>query len=123
VLFCSVPQDIGIHHSGGPWTALLNGLVGVGAATAATGYAGINIPAGIYIGDEVLAATLVAGIVPNSPILVGGNLTIDREQVVLEAALDLTDEVVALRKTIEDVLAGIGIFTESTVETTAYENV
>lgn len=90
--------------------------------TQGTGDSGVNVPTGIYIGDEIAAATIVAGDVTDIPIVVGGNVTVDREQVILEGSLTLATVVPFKKKTIEDVLAEIGIFTESTVEITGYEN-
>lgn len=100
----------------------LNGLTGTGTVTAATGFDGVNIPAGIYMGAEIAAATLVAGDVSYCPIMIGGDVTVDREQVTLENSLALTDVVVPLHKRIEDVLYEIGIFCASTVEVDSYEN-
>jgi len=100
----------------------LNGLTGTGTVTASTGFDGANIPAGIYVGDEIAAATLVAGDVSNCPIVVGGNVTVNRDQLVFENSLTLASVVVPLRKRIEDVLAEIGIFAEYAVDIDSYEN-
>jgi len=78
---------------------------------------GTAIPQGIYTGDDIDAATLVAGDVTDLPILVGGAL-IDSGQLVIEAAKTLdtviTDGARDLRS-VRDHLATRGIFTKETV--------
>lgn len=86
---------------------------------------GTAIPKGIYLGDEILAATLVAGDVVDSPMLVGGNCTVDTDQLVFENSLTLdtilaTASIEARRS--EDELNKIGIFPESTVDVDGFEN-
>lgn len=100
----------------------LNGLTGTGTVTAGAGNDGQNLPAGIYTGPEVAAATLVAGDVSDSPILVGAGVLVDENQIVLENSLTLNDVVIALNKTIRAALGNVGIFAESTVDIASYEN-
>ena len=92
----------------------LNGLTAVGTATAGSGNDGENTPAGIYTGGSITAAELVAGDVVNRPVLVGGEVTIDVEQLILENSLDLDDIVVETQQTIRQMLYNIGIRPEVT---------
>lgn len=108
-------------------TTGLNGASGTGTVVAATGSLYESVPAGIYIGEEVTAAALVAGDVANKPIVVLGSdgLTIDKNQLVLENSLALTDVITArgILKTIEDYLAdALGIITKDSVDMDEYEN-
>lgn len=82
---------------------------------------GAQIPLGIFLGGDILAATIVAGDVVNNPILVGGNCTIDENQLVIEGTATL-DSILANGKTIRDTLYEIGIFSEDTVDIDSYEN-
>lgn len=99
-------------------------------AAAATGE---NVARGIYIGEDIAAATLVAGDVVNCPIVVGGALAIfDTQQVVLENSLTLNsvcsddpvgaDNGVVNVRRIEDDLARIGIYAGSTIDIQKLEN-
>ena len=99
----------------------LNGLTTVGTVTAGAGNDGQNLPAGIYTGDEVTAAALVAGDVVDSPILMGAGVLVDENQIVLENSLTLNSVVIALNKTIRAALDGVGIFTEATVDIASIE--
>lgn len=88
---------------------------------------GSAIPQGVYVGDEITAAALIAGDVVNCPILVGGPVTIDAEQVVIENSKALTTVIAAaanspVRKTVRDWLADKGLFIESTEDIGGYEN-
>lgn len=108
-------------------TVGLNGASGTGSVTLATGSLYETVPAGIYIGAEVTAAALVAGDVENKPITVLGTdgLTVDKNQLVLENSLALTDVIKArgINKTIEDYLAdALGIITKDSVDMDEYEN-
>ena len=94
----------------------LNGLTGTGTPTAGTGGTGVDIPQGIYMGEEITAAALVAGDVVDAPIIIFG-VIIDEDKLVLEASLDLDDVVGAGdpgAKTIRDILRGISIIPRST---------
>jgi hypothetical protein len=92
---------------------------------------GTAIPKGIYVGDEITAAALVAADVVNCPIIVGGygGLLIDSDQLVIEEltspASDL-DSVITVGTTnlmtCEEALRLIGIFCKSTVAIDGYEN-
>lgn len=77
--------------------------------------------AGIYLGDEIAAATLVAGDVTDSPMLVGGACTIDSGQLVFENSAALATAQ-ADGKTLEQAMAAYGIFVESTVDIDVHEN-
>jgi hypothetical protein len=93
--------------------------------TLETATNGSAIPQGIYMGDEVTAAALVAGDVVDAPILVGAGVFVDKNQLVIENSKTLdtviTDGTRDLR-TVKDHLATRGIFTEDTVDISGYEN-
>lgn len=69
---------------------------------------------GVYIGDEILAATLVAGDVVNS-VLITGDCYIDKNQLILENSLAL-DSILPSGKTVEQELAQLGIMVEDTID-------
>lgn len=94
----------------GKWTPFDEGGVG-----------GAQIPTGVYLGGDILAATLVAGDVVGSPMLVGGNCTIDENQLVIEGTATLAS-VLANGKTVRATLYEIGIFSEDTVDIDSFEN-
>lgn len=84
----------------------LNGLTGTGTATAGTGGTGVDVPQGIYMGDDITAAALVAADVVDLPIILRG-VMFDEDRLVLENSLDLDDVVGAGdpgSKTIRDIL-------------------
>jgi len=99
----------------------LNGLTGTGTATAGTGEDGSSIPSGIYIGESIPAADLVAGDVTGRMVLLGGNVVVDTEQVVLENSLTLNSVVVSRFQTIASVLQDRGIWMQSTVDISSYQ--
>lgn len=86
---------------------------------------GSAIPQGIYIGDPITAAAIVAGDIADAFILVGKDVTVDVNQVVVENSLTL-DTVITVGttdlRTTRDHLANRGIFTEETVDISGYEN-
>lgn len=88
----------------------LNGLSGTGTVTAATGEASVAIPAGIYVGDDIAAATVVAGDVSDADLLVGSDKMIDEDMIVLENSLTLESVIVDTGKTIRQELQDIGIY-------------
>lgn len=93
----------------------LNGLTGTGVITAATTADGENIPIGLYWGDSVTAASLVAGDVTNRKVLVGGDpIILDEDKIILENSLTLASVVTSTGKTIEQHLRDIGIFARET---------
>lgn len=87
---------------------------------------GSAIARGIYMGDDILAATLVAGDVVDVPIVVAGAAaTFTTDMLVLENAYTLDTAVDAgtiNEHRIEDDLARIGLFAEDTVDITEFEN-
>lgn len=92
----------------------LNGLVGT--ATAGTGGTGVDLPQGIYIGNEITAAALVAADVVDAPIIIFG-VVVDEDKLVLEGGLDLDDVIGAGdpgARTIRDMLRTISIIPRST---------
>lgn len=92
----------------------LNGLTAVGTVTAATGEESTAIPAGIYWGNDILAATIAAGDVTGQNILVGKTVELDESAIVLEGSLTLDDIVSATGRTIRKHLSDLGIFARST---------
>jgi hypothetical protein len=86
---------------------------------------GTAIPQGIYIGDSIAAAAIVAGDIPDVFILVGKDVTVDVDQIVIENAKTL-DTVITVGttdlRTVRDHLANRGIFTEETVDISSFEN-
>ena len=82
---------------------------------------GSEIFAGIFMGDNITAAALVAGDVEDNPVLVGGACTIDTEQLIFENSATLAT-LQSNGKTIEQSMAEYGIFAESTVDIDSYEN-
>lgn len=86
---------------------------------------GTAIPQGIYIGDEIAAADIVAGDVSDAFILVGKDVTVDVNQLVIENSKTL-DTVITVGttdlRTVRDHLANRGIFTEETVDISGFEN-
>lgn len=92
---------------------------------------GSNTARGILLGDGVTAAALVAGDVTGQSILVGGPVTVDTQQLVFENSLTLNsvcfetsagaDNGPVNTRRVEDDLARIGIFAESTTDIDTYE--
>lgn len=94
----------------GKWTPFDEGGVG-----------GAQIPTGVYLGGDILAATLVAADVADVPMLIGGCCTIDENQLVIEGTATL-DSVLVNGKTIRSTLYELGIFSEDTVDIDSFEN-
>lgn len=92
---------------------------------------GANTARGIFLGDDVTAAALVAGDVTNQLILVGGPCTVDAQQIVFENSLTLNsvcsddpagaDNGAVNVRRIEDDLVRVGIFVEDTIDIDVYE--
>lgn len=85
------------------------------------GVVGESQVAGIYLGDELTAAKIVAGDIPNSPVLIGGKCTIDKNLVVLENSLTLSS-VLPSGKSVREELEDLGIFPESTLDIDSYQS-
>jgi hypothetical protein len=75
--------------------------------------------AGVYFGDDIAAATLVAGDVIDS-LMILGDAYVDLNQIVFENSLSLTS-VLPSGKTVEQELAGLGIFAEDTIDISGFE--
>lgn len=93
----------------------LNGITAVGTVTAATGSDGTDKPAGIYMGNEITAAALVAGDIDDQPLLIGSDKMIDEDMIVLENSLTLADVVVATGRTIREELELMGIYPRKSI--------
>jgi hypothetical protein len=100
----------------------LNGRTSVGVVTAATGSTGTEIPVAIYIGPEIAAATLVAGDVEMVPMIVG-DIHFDESQLVFENSITMNTVVTSQHMTIRNLLHQLGLFGESVIDISAYENV
>jgi hypothetical protein len=77
--------------------------------------------AGIYLGEEITAAAIVAGDVVDRPMLTGGTCTVDGSQLVLEGGLTVAS-VLPSGLTVRDELALLGIFVEDTINIDELEN-
>ena len=77
--------------------------------------------AGVYIGEELTAAAIVAADIPTSPMLVGGACTVDENQLAFENSAALAT-VQADGRTLEQAMAGFGIFSEDTIDIDEFEN-
>ena len=86
---------------------------------------GSAIAKGVYVGDNIAAATIAAGAVPGLAILTGGACTIDQNQLVIENSKTL-DTVVGATTVeahrVEDDLNEVGIFVEDTEDIDEFEN-
>ena len=86
---------------------------------------GTAIPQGIYLGDSIAGADIVAGDIADVFILVGKDVTVDVDQIVIENSKTL-DTVITVGttdlRTVRDHLANRGIFTEDTVDISGFEN-
>jgi hypothetical protein len=77
--------------------------------------------AGIYMGDEVTAAKIVAGDVQDSPMLIGGNCTVDSAQIIFDDGASTVDTVLPSGLTVREELARLGIYVETTIDVDSYE--
>jgi len=80
----------------------------------AVGVNGEASVAGIYIGDDILAATLVASDVTDA-VMLKGDAYFDKNQLVLENSLTLAS-VLPSGKTVEQELAALGLLAEDTID-------
>ena len=86
---------------------------------------GTALPVAIYLGPEISAADLVAGDIEDVVALLGGNVKIDQDRVVIEAAKTFATVIGAATihaKTVEDVLSDRGIFLGTAEDSTSFEN-
>jgi hypothetical protein len=93
--------------------------------TDETAVDGSALPQGIYLGNDIAAADIAAGDVEDCAILVGSNVLIDVEQLVIENSKTLDtiiDTGTVEARTVKDQLAMRGIFCEDTVDISSYEN-
>lgn len=87
---------------------------------------GLGVPRGIYVGDDILAADLVAGDIEDCPIIVGGCCTVNADLLVFDdGTLDLNS--IVNPANIEARAAGYaliqcGIFAEVTEAISEHEN-
>jgi hypothetical protein len=88
---------------------------------------GESVPRGIYMGDTILAADLVAGNVEDKPILMGGCCTIDENMIVWDDDTLNEDSIVnptniEARTAREALAQASGIFFEDTIDISEFEN-
>jgi len=140
VLFgnAAVLGDATLLQDAGRATALVFGTVMAKVAasqkwvpfTDETATTGAAIPQGIYVGPSVAAADLVAGDVTDAPIMVGLNVMVDENQIVIENSKTL-DTVIETApgeatcvdlRTVRDRLASRGILCEDTIDISSFEN-
>jgi hypothetical protein len=89
---------------------------------SADGINGSQIPRGIFIGDDVTAAALVAGDVVNQPIIVAGvGAAFDSSLLVIEGGATL-DTVLANGQTVREALYALGFYAEETLDINVLEN-
>lgn len=85
---------------------------------------GSGLPAGIYLGDDIAGADIVAGDVVDLPVLVGGNAFFDENQLILENSLTLATVIGGVtlhNQTIRDALKKIGLYSEDTVDISSFQ--
>lgn len=86
---------------------------------------GTSIPQGVYLGPEIAAAVIAAGDVPDSLMLIGGALTIDANQLVIENSKTLVTVITVGTtdlRVVRDYMANRGIFVENTIDISSFEN-
>ena len=87
---------------------------------------GASVPCAIYLGEDIPAASLVAGDVEDLPILVGGGCNVDKNQLVwdgnTQSAASVINTGTIEARTAENALMQIGIAIEDTVMLDSYEN-
>jgi hypothetical protein len=86
---------------------------------------GSAIPAGLYIGPDILAASLVAGDVVDCQILVGAAI-IDKNQITMDPSTKALTTVIGGSSihagTVEDYLMKLGLYCEDTIDISGSEN-
>ena len=86
---------------------------------------GAGLPAGIYMGEDIAFADIVAGDVVDLPVLVGGNAFFDKNQLVLENALTLVTVIGGAtlhNQTVQDALEKIGLYAEDTINISSFQS-
>lgn len=98
-------------------TGFLNGLTTVGIVTAATGEASTAIPIGIFVGNDIATADLVADDVTDQLVVdYGDHATFDVDKLILENSLDIDDIISGTGKSIRQHLTDIGLIASATDE-------
>lgn len=82
---------------------------------------GSEIPDGIFMGAEILAATLVAGDVLDNPVIYSG-LKFDEDKLIFDNGTDTLDTVTATGRTIRSELELMDLIGQSVDVTTNFEN-
>jgi len=89
---------------------------------APDGVGGAQNIVGIYVGQDIAEADIQAGDVTNKLVLLGGNLTVTADDVVLDDGASDLDTVLPSGRTVKEELRLLGIFTEDTVAISGFEN-
>jgi len=108
-------SSIGVLTAGSAGTDIsgagfLNGLSGTGVVTAAAGGDGEDIPAGLYLGQDIATADIVAGDVAGKSILRGKSVELDEDKIVLENGMTFDTVITKTGKTVKSHLADLGIY-------------
>ena len=126
-------KTLTVKQNAGRVGALVFGtLVAIVAATGKvvpftdeTATDGSALPVGFYVGDDIPAASIVAGDVTDCPVLIGGAAaTIDAQQVVIENSKTLNTVIGATTihaARVEEFLARRGLFVEQTIDIAGLE--
>lgn len=93
---------------------------------AAGNTSGENVPAGIYLGDDVAQQATIDGDVVDFMVLIA-DAYFDENQIVFDAAGSITfDTVVTVAtnniKTVRQLLLELGLIAQSTIDTSSFEN-
>ncbi len=90
---------------------------------------GASVPSAIYLGDDIPAADLVAGVIEDVPILQGGNCTVDESLVIFDDGTLDADSIIPAAAAnpyfvinARKCLALFGMFLELTVAISEHEN-
>jgi hypothetical protein len=83
---------------------------------------GAEIPLGIFCGDTIATASLVAGDITDQPIYEGGTFTFDSQQLVFDDGVSTLATVTGNGMTVQDALGALGMFAENTVDIDELEN-
>jgi len=82
---------------------------------------GGKTPAGIFVGDAITAAALVAGDVATQPIVIGGLATFDPTRIVFDDGSTDIDTVIQGGQTVRQALAKLGLYAEDAVSIDSFQ--
>jgi len=121
------------------WATAVPGTLGVGleentvvvmdpatekwaALTDVTATDGTEFPRGIFIGEDITAAALLAADVDDQLIITGDDCTVDEDLLVFQNSVALSDEITNQNLTVRSALKMIGIDTQKTNYVSQIEN-